>query len=171
MDRARKEQVVAEIGHIFESSGVVVVAKYEGMSVPEMEDFRLQMREAGGSVRVTKNQLSKIAIQGSAAKDIGSLFKGMTILAYSDDPVAAAKVTDNFAEKSDHLEVLGGIMGTSVLDPKGVKSIASMPSRETLIASVVSCIGAPGATLVGAIGAPAASVASILSALEERKAA
>ena len=170
VDRARKEQVVAEIGHIFESSGVIVVAKYEGMSVSEMESFRGEMREAGGFVRVAKNRLSKIAIQGSPAEGIESLLNGMTVLAYSEDPVSAAKIADRFAKKSDHLEIVGGIMDKAVLDPSGVKAVANMPSRDELLASVVSCIGSPAANLAAAIGSPASSLASLLETLSEQEA-
>jgi large subunit ribosomal protein L10 len=85
--------------------------------------------------------------------------------------VAAAKVVDAYVKKNTKLVVLGGAMGSTVLDPEGVKAVASMPSREELIASVVACIGAPAAQLAGAIGAPAANIASILTTLEEREAA
>jgi large subunit ribosomal protein L10 len=94
VDRAQKEKVVDELGQIFESSGVVVVSRYEGMTVAEMQDLRARMREAGGSVRVAKNKLAKIALEGKAASSISDYLTGMTVLAYSEDPVAAAKVVD-----------------------------------------------------------------------------
>jgi large subunit ribosomal protein L10 len=171
VDRAKKEKVVEELGQIFDSSGIVVVARYEGMTVAQMQDLRARMREAGGSVRVAKNRLAKIALEGTAPAGLAPLLTGMTVLTYSEDPVAAAKVVDAYARTNDRLVVLGGAMGGTVLDPAGVKAAASLPSREELIASVVACIGAPGATLVGAIGAPAASIAGILSTLEEKAAA
>ena len=171
MDRAQKEQVVEELGQIFESSGVVVVARYEGMTVAEMQTLRAQMREAGGAVRVAKNRLAKIALEGKPCESIGSLLKGMTVLAYSEDPVAAAKVSEDYAKVMDKFVILGGAMGSAALDPAGVKAVASLPSREELIASVVACIGAPAAGIAGAIGAPASNIAGILSTLEEREAA
>lgn len=171
MDRAKKEKVVEELGQIFDSSGIVVVARYEGMTVAQMQDLRGRMREAGGSVRVAKNKLARIALEGKAAVGIADLLTGMTVLTYSEDPVAAAKVVDAFAKTNDRLVVLGGSMGSTVLDAAGVKAAAALPSREELIASVVACIGAPGSTLAGAIGAPAASLAGILSTIEDRLAA
>ena len=168
MDRAQKEKVVEELGQIFESSGVVVVAHYEGLTVAEMQDLRGQMREAGGSVRVAKNRLAKIALEGKPAASIADYLTGMTVLAYSEDPVAAAKVMDKYAKDNDKLVVLGGAMGETALDPAGVKAVASMPSREELIASIAGCIGAPASNIAGAIGAPASNVASILSTIEER---
>lgn len=171
MDRARKEQVVEELGQIFESSGVVVVARYEGMTVAEMQALRAQMREAGGAVRVAKNRLAKIALEGKPAASIADYLTGMTVLAFSEDPVAAAKVADAYAKTNDKFVILGGAMGENALDPAGVKAVAQMPSREELIASIVSCIGAPASNIAGAIGAPASNIAGILSTLEEREAA
>jgi large subunit ribosomal protein L10 len=171
VDRAQKEAVVAELGQIFTDSGVVVVAHYEGLSVAEMTAFRLQMKQAGGAVRVAKNKLAKIALKGTPSESIGDLLTGMTVLAYSEDPVAAAKAVDAFTLVNKKLVVLGGAMGETPLDEAGVKAVAAMPSREELIASIVACIGSPAGNLVSAIGAPAANIAGILSTLEEREAA
>lgn len=171
MDRAQKEQVVDELGQIFDSSGVVVVARYEGMTVAQMQDLRAQMREAGGSVRVAKNRLAKIALDGKPCASIADYLTGMTVLTYSEDPVAAAKVADAYAKANEKFVILGGAMGGTALDPAGVKAVAQMPSREELIASIVACIGAPASSIAGAIGAPAANIAGILKTLEEREAA
>ena len=171
MDRAQKEQVVEELGQIFESSGVVVVARYEGMTVAEMQTLRAQMREAGGAVRVAKNRLAKIALDGKPCASIADYLTGMTVLAFSEDPVAAAKVSDAYAKSNDKFVILGGAMGGSALDPAGVKAVAQLPSREELIASIVASIGAPASNIAGAIGAPASNIASILTTLEEREAA
>lgn len=171
MDRAQKEKVVEELGQIFESSGVVVVAHYEGMTVAQMQDLRAQMRAVGGSVRVAKNKLAQIALEGKPGESMAKLLKGMTVFAYSDDPVAAAKVADAYAKTNEKFKILGGAMGNAALDQAGVKAVAQMPSREELIAQIVSCIGAPASNIAGAIGAPASNIAGILKTLEEREAA
>ena len=171
MDRAQKEKLVDELGQIFASSGVVVVAHYEGMTVAQMQDLRAQMRAAGGSVRVAKNKLAKIALEGQPCASIADYLTGMTVLSYSEDPVAAAKVADAYAKVNEKFKILGGAMGSSALDPAGVKAVAQMPSREELIASIVGCIGAPASNIAGAIGAPASNIAGILKTLEEREAA
>ncbi len=170
MDRAQKEKVVEELGQIFESSGVVVVSHYEGMTVAEMQDLRARMREAGGSIRVAKNKLAKIALGDRAVASIGGYLTGMTVLAYSEDPVAAAKVVDAYAKENQKLVILGGAMGANALDVAGVAAVAKLPSREELIASIVGCIAAPGANVASAIGAPAANIAGILSTIEDRAA-
>ena len=171
MDRAQKEQVVEELGQIFESSGVVVVARYEGMTVAQMQTLRAQMREVGGAVRVAKNRLAKIALEGKPSASIADYLTGMTVFAFSEDPVAAAKVADAYAKTNDKFVILGGAMGDTALDPAGVKAVAQMPSREELIASIVACLGAPASSIAGAIGAPASNIAGILTTLEEREAA
>ncbi|MCL4141711.1 UNVERIFIED_CONTAM: hypothetical protein GTU68_002232, partial [Idotea baltica] len=168
--RAQKEQLVEELGHIFESSGVVVVAHYEGLTVAEMQDLRARAREVDASVRVAKNKLAKIALEGKPCASIADHLEGMTVLTFSEDPVAAAKVAQGFAKDNDKLVILGGAMGETALDPAGVKAVSEMPSREELIASIVGCIGAPASNIAGAIGAPASNIASILSTIEEKAA-
>ena len=171
MDRAQKEKLVEELGQIFESSGVVVVSHYEGITVAEMQDLRARMREAGGSVRVAKNRLAKIALEGQPCASIADYLKGMTVLAYSEDPVAAAKVVQDYSKDNEKLVILGGAMGENALDVAGVKAVAAMPSREELIASIAGCIGAPASNIAGAIGAPASNIASIISTVEDKAAA
>jgi large subunit ribosomal protein L10 len=171
VDRAQKEKVVEELGQIFESSGVVVVAHYAGITVAQMQDLRAKMRDVGGSVRVAKNKLAKIALEGTPAAKMADLLTGMTVMTYSEDPVAAAKIAEEYAKKNENFVILGGAMGDTMLDPAGVKAVAAMPSREELIASIVSCIGAPASNIAGAIGAPASNIAGILSTIEDRAAA
>ncbi|SLN77390.1 50S ribosomal protein L10 [Roseisalinus antarcticus] len=168
MDRAQKEKLVEELGQIFESSGVVVVAHYEGITVAEMQDLRARMREAGGSVRVAKNKLARIALKDKPCESIAEFLTGMTVLSYSEDPVAAAKVVQKYSKDNGKLVILGGAMGETALDPAGVKAVSELPSREELIASIAGCIGAPASNIAGAIGAPASNIASILSTIEEK---
>ena len=171
MDRAQKEKVVEELGQIFESSGVVVVAHYTGLTVAEMQDLRARARAADASVRVAKNRLAKIALTGKSIEPMGEMLTGMTVLTYSEDPVAAAKVAENFAKEKEKFQILGGAMDGNVLDRAGVTAVSKLPSRDELIASIVSCIGAPASNIAGAIGAPASNIASILSTIEDRAAA
>ena len=168
MDRAQKEKVVEELGQIFESSGVVVVAHYAGLTVAEMQDLRARARESETSVRVAKNRLAKIALEGKPCASIADFLSGMTVLTFSEDPVAAARVAEAFARDNKKFEILGGAMGETALDRNGVEAVSKMPSRDELIARIVGCIGAPAANIAGAIGAPASNIASILSTIEEK---
>ena len=170
MDRAQKEALVEELGQIFESSGVVVVAHYTGLTVAEMQDLRARARDAGGAVRVAKNRLAKIALDGKPCESISSLLTGMTVLTYSEDPVAAAKVAQDFAKENQKFVILGGAMGENALDVAGVEAVSKMPSREELISTIAGMLGAPASNIAGAIGAPASNIASILSTIEDKAA-
>ena len=170
MDRAKKESVVESLGDVFESSGVVVGAHYQGLTVAEMQDYRRRVNAVGGTVRVAKNRLAKIALDGKPCASIADLLTGMTVIAYSDDPVAAAKVVQAYSKENPKLDILGGAMGDNTLDVAGVKAVAAMPSREELIASIVGCIAAPGSNIAGVIGASASNIASVLSTIEEKAA-
>lgn len=171
MDRAQKEQLVEELGQIFESSGVVVVSHYVGLTVADMQDLRARARAAGGAVRVAKNRLAKIALDGKPCESIADLLTGMTVLTYSEDPVAAAKVAQEFAKENAKFVILGGAMGENALDVAGVEAVSKMPSREELISTIAGMLGAPASNIAGAIGAPASNIASILSTIEDKAAA
>ena len=170
MDRAQKEKVVEELGQIFESSGVVVVAHYTGLTVAEMQDLRTRASKAACSVRVAKNRLARIALKGKVCEGISELLEGMTVLTFSEDPVAAAKVSESFSKENAKFEILGGAMGQNILDRAGVEAVSKMPSREELIASIAGCLSAPASNIAGAIGAPAANIAGILSTIEDKAA-
>ena len=114
--------------------------------------------------------VAKIALEGKPCESISGLLDGMTVLSFSEDPVAAAKVTEEYAKENDKLVILGGSMGDNALDRAGVKAVAAMPSREELIASIVGCIAAPASNIAGAFGAPASNIASILETIEEKAA-
>ena len=171
MDRAQKEKVIEELGQVLESSGVVVVAHYAGLTVAEMQDLRAKLRDAGGAVRVAKNRLAKIALEGTPNQPVADLLNGMTVFAYSEDPVAAAKAIVDYAKENEKLQILGGAMGGEGLDVDGVTRVSKMPSREELLAQIASCIGAPASNIAGAIGAPASNIAGILSSIEDKAAA
>ena len=148
-----------------------MVSHYAGLTVAEMQDLRARASDAGGSVRVAKNRLAKIALEGKPCESIGGLLSGMTVLTFSEDPVAAAKVAEDYAKDNKKFEILGGAMGTNALDRAGVAAVSKMPSRDELIATIAGMIGAPASNIAGAIGAPASNIASILSTIEDKAAA
>lgn len=162
--------MVEWIGDVFDNNSVVVVAN-GGLTVAEIESLRGELRDAGAKMKIVKNRLAKIAITGKPSEKLASVFNGPTALAFSEDPVAAAKAINAYAKKNDKLTILGGSMDEDVLDEAGVKALASMPSREELIASIVQTIMSPAAEIVGAVTAPAAQLAGIVETLETRDAA
>jgi large subunit ribosomal protein L10 len=164
MDRAEKTELVASLQQAFKATNVVVVCHYAGLTVAQMSTLRRQMRQAGASVKVAKNRLAKIALEGTDVASISALLKGPTLLALSSDPVAAPKVASDFARTNDKLVILGGAMGRTALDPTGVKALASLPSLDELRARLVGLVMAPAAKIAQVINAPAAKVARVLAA-------
>ena len=164
MDRAEKSAAVASLGEVFKATKVVVVAHYSGLTVAQMQQLRRQMRLAGASVKVAKNRLAKIALEGSDVASIASLLKGPTVIAYSGDPIAAPKVAVDFAKANEKFVILGGAMGKTSLDPNGVKALAALPSLDELRAKIVGLIQAPATKIAQVVVAPAAKVARVVQA-------
>ena len=171
MDRAEKKELVAELNGVFKASSVVVVAHYSGLTVAQLQSLRKQMRAAGASVQVAKNRLAKIALEGTDVASIGSLLKGPTLIAYSDDPVAAPKVAVAFSKESDKFVILGGAMGKTVLNPEAVKALATLPSLDELRAKIVGLVQAPATKIAQLATAPAAKLARVFGAYANRDAA
>ena len=164
MDRAEKRELVTGLNDAFTSAGSVVVAHYAGITVAQMNDLRSKMRAAGATVKVAKNRLAKIALQGTEAEGIQGLFIGQTLIAYSEDPVAAPKVASDFAKTNDKLVILGGAMGTTALNADGVKALATMPSLDELRARIVGMIATPATRIAQIVNAPAAQLARVFGA-------
>ncbi len=164
MDRAEKAELIETMKGVFKSSNVVVVAHYSGLTVAQMQTLRRQMRQAGASVKVAKNRLAKIALEGADVATIASLLKGPTLIAYSGDPVAAPKVAVDFAKVNEKLVILGGAMGKTALNLDGIKQLASLPSLDELRARIVGLIQAPATKIAQIINAPAAKVARVVQA-------
>jgi large subunit ribosomal protein L10 len=171
VDRAEKRESVASLNQVFTSTGVVVVAHYSGLTVSELSSLRRQMAQAGASLKVAKNRLAKIALEGTEVAHIGSLLTGPTVLAYSDDPVAATKVAVNFARGNDKLVILGGALGSTSLNADGVKALATLPSLDELRAKLVGLVQAPATKLAQLSTAPAAKLARVFGAYADRDAA
>ena len=164
MERAEKREFVTSLNEVFKRPGSVVVAHYAGLTVAQMNDLRSKMRAAGGTVKVAKNRLAIIALQGTDSEGMKDLFKGQTLIAYSDDPVTAPKVASDFAKGNEKLIILGGAMGTAALDAEGVKSLATLPSLDELRARLVGMIVTPATRIAQVVNAPAAQLARVFGA-------
>jgi large subunit ribosomal protein L10 len=164
MDRTEKKELVATLSEVFKTTNVVVVAHYSGLTVAQMQNLRKQMKQAGAQVKVAKNRLAKIALDGTDVASIAPLMKGPTLIAYSGDPIAAPKVAVDFAKANDKFVILGGAMGKTALNPDAVKALASLPSLDELRAKLVGLIQAPATKLAQLANAPAAKVARVIQA-------
>ncbi len=168
MDRAEKREFVTELNEVFQASGSVVVARYAGVTVAQMNDLRSRMRASGGTVKVAKNRLAKIALQGTESEVMKNLFTGQTLICYSVDPMVAPKVAMDFAKTNDKLVILGGAMGTTSLDADGVKALATLPSLDELRARLLAMFQTPATRIAMVVSAPAAQLARVFAAYAKK---
>jgi large subunit ribosomal protein L10 len=171
MERAEKAVAVEALKGVFASSGSVVVAHYTGLTVAEMTSLRGRMRDVGAQVKVVKNRLAKIALKGLPGEGATDLFAGPVVIAFSVDPVSAPKAAVDFAKTNDKLVLIGGFMGDVVLNPDGVKSLASLPSLDELRGKLVGLLQAPAQKLAAVAQAPASKLARVFKAYAEKDAA
>jgi large subunit ribosomal protein L10 len=169
VDRAQKREFVTEMHGVFEKAGVIVVAHYSGLTVAQMNDLRGRIRDSGAQLRVVKNRLAKLALEGTDIAGAVDLFQGPTVVAYSDDPVAAPKAAVAFAKQNDKLVVLGGAMGANVLDANGVKALAELPSLDELRGRLVGMVSTPASRIARILSAPGAQIARVIGAYADKR--
>jgi large subunit ribosomal protein L10 len=164
VDRTEKEAVVADLRQVFDDATLMVITQQSGLTVSEVSDLRRQMLAAGATYKVIKNRLTKRALEGTKFQALQPLFTGPTAIAYSADPVAAAKVCVEFAKKNEKLTVVGGALGEEELDIGRIKYLAQLPSLDELRARLIGVVQAPATKLAGVIQAPASQLARVFSA-------
>ncbi len=168
MDKNRKEQVVEELKQIFNSTTIVIVSHNKGLTVSQSRELRKQVKVANSNYQVTKNSLAKIATQETQFAELNGILKGPTSLAYSNDPVAIAKVLTSFAKDNEKIEILGGVMDSTFLDANALKQLATMPSLDELRGKIVGILKAPATKLAVVLQAPAAQLARVFSAYAKK---
>ena len=168
MDRQAKESFVANLKDVFNTSAVVVVAQNTGLTVSEMNELRSAMRDAGGQIKVIKNKLTKIALDGTPLSAIAEYLNGPSMLAYSDDPVAAPKIAIKFAKENDNFVVLGGSLPEKKIDLGEVKQLASLPSLDELRAKILGLINTPAGNIASLVNTPGTNLAQVVKAFSEK---
>lgn len=181
MNRAQKSEQVDALRGIFTEAGGIVLSRYSGLTVAEMTALRTHLgSEAGGSLKVVKNRLAKLALEGLPGEKAVSLFTGPVAIAFAQDPVAVAKSAVDYAKKNEKFVLIGGILGDSILDEEGVKALATMPSLDEMRAKLVGVLNAPasqfvrtlnapGQDFVRQLNAPAQSLAGVLKAYQAKQ--
>jgi len=164
MDRTQKEEMVSFLKGVFDTSASVVVVRNKGLNVAEMSDLRSKMRESGATLKVAKNRLARLALDGTEIEDLGDRLKGTTVLGYSEDVVAPAKVLVKYAKDNDKIEIVGGTMDSTILDENGVKSLAALPGLDELRGKIVGLLQAPAGKLASVTQAPAGQLARVFGA-------
>lgn len=171
MDRAQKAASIEDLKGVFAGAGAVVVTHNLGLTVAEMTDLRLRLRNEGATLKVVKNTLAQKALDGSAGEAGERLFSGPVAIAYAPDPVSAAKVVSEFAKGNDKFAIVGGLMGTDVLDAKAVGALATLPSLDQLRAKIIGLVQAPATKVAGVLQAPAGQLARVMGAYAAKDAA
>lgn len=164
MIRSEKQNVVSSMRENLEASTLVVVTSQSGLTVSEVSELRSNMRSSGAKYKVLKNTLARIAVKGTKCEGITDLLNGPMALAYSQDPVAAARVAVEFSEKNEKITVLGGCLGDKVLNANEVKALAKLPSLDELRAQLLGVLVAPASQIARISKEPAAQLARVFSA-------
>jgi large subunit ribosomal protein L10 len=164
VDRGAKEALVTQLHQSLAAATLVVVTRQKGLTVAETTKLRRQMREAGASFKVAKNRLARLALKGTAFESLSEQLKGPTGLAYSTDPVAAARVAVKYAKENDKLSILGGAMSGQVFDAAGVDALSKLPSLDELRGKLIGLIQAPATKIAGVLAAPAGQLARVFNA-------
>ena len=167
MNKDQKKQYIEEMTAHFDKSEAVIVTHYQGLSVSKLDDLRKKMREHGVKFKITKNKITKLALEKTKCKDISNLFTGPTAVAMSEDAIISAKILTNFSKENENLKILGGIMGNDILDVAGVQNVATLPTLDEARAKIVGILRTPAQKIASILLAPASKIAIL--ALEKSK--
>ena len=167
MNKEQKKNYIEEMTAQFDNSEAVIVTHYKGLTMNQLDDLRKQMREHGIKFKITKNRITKLALEKTRCKDLSNLFNGPTAVALSKDAISSAKILTKFSKENDNLKILGGIMGKDILDVAGVKNVATLPSLDEARAKIVGILRSPAQKIASILLAPASKIAIL--ALEKSK--
>ena len=168
MDRSQKAQVVESLNKALQTKSLVVITRQSGLTAGETADLRRKMRAADASFKVAKNRLARLALKGTQFEGLADLFKGPTAIASSADPVAAAKAAVDYANQNEKLVIVGGAMGSKLLDAEGVKALAKLPSLNELRAKLLGMLQTPATRVASVLQAPAGQLARVLKAKADK---
>ena len=167
MNKEAKKNYVEEMKKNFSSNESVMIAQYQGLNVNELDELRKQLREKGILFKITKNRITKLALEKTRCKDLSELFKGPTAVALSKDAITSAKILTKFSKENSNLKILGGIMGSDILDVAGVQNVATLPTLDEARAQIIGILRSPAQKIASILLAPASKIAIL--ALEKSK--
>ena len=167
MHKDKKKTYVEEMKSFFKKTSSVFVTHYEGLTVKQIDELRSEMRKHGILFKITKNRITKLALEKTRCKELSNLFSGPTAVALSKDAITSAKILTNFSKENSNLKILGGIMGNDILDVAGVKNVATLPTLDEARAKIVGILRSPAQKIASILLAPASKIAIL--ALEKSK--
>ena len=148
MTKEQKKVYIDEMSKQFENSKAVMVTHYQGLTMPQIDELRSKMREHGIIFKITKNRITKLALEKTRCKDLAGLFTGPTAVAFGEDAIISARILSKFAKDNENLKLIGGIMENEVLDQAGVQNVATLPTLDEARANIVGILNAPASKLV-----------------------
>ena len=167
MDKVKKQEYIEKMSSQFDKSEAVIVTHYQGLTMQQLDDLRSRMREHGIQFKITKNRITKLALQKTRCKELSDLFSGPTAVALSEDAITSAKILTKFSKENENLKILGGIMGNDILDLAGVQNVATLPTLDEARAKIVGILRSPAQKIASILLAPASKIAIL--ALEKSK--
>ncbi len=167
MNKEKKKEYIKEMTTQFDKSEAVIVTHYQGLTVNQLDDLRNKMREHGIQFKITKNRITKLALDKTRCKNLSELFTGPTAVALSQDAITSAKILTKFSKENESLKIIGGIMGEEILDVVGVQNVATLPTLEEARAKIVGILRSPAQKIASILLAPASKIAIL--ALEKSK--
>ena len=167
MNKEQKKQYIDEMSKHFDKSEAVIVTHYQGLTVSQLDDLRKKMREHGIKFKITKNRITKLALEKTKCNDISNLFSGPTAVALSEDAITSAKILSKFSKENENLKILGGIMGNDILDVAAVQNVATLPTLDEARVKIVRILRSPAEKITSILLAPASKI--VILALEKSK--
>ena len=148
MNKEKKKNYISEMESKFQDNKAVLVTHYQGLTMTQLDELRSQMREHGIQFKITKNRITKLALEKTKCKDLSDLFTGATAVAFSNDAIMSARILSKFAKDNENLKILGGIMGEELLDKAAVQNVANLPTLDEARAKIVGILATPASKLV-----------------------
>ena len=168
MTKEQKKVYIDEMSKQFENSKAVMVTHYQGLTMPQIDELRTKMREHGIIFKITKNRITKLALEKTRCKDLAGLFTGPTAVAFGEDAIISARILSKFAKDNENLKLIGGIMENEVLDQAGVQNVATLPTLDEARANIVGILNAPASKLVSILLARSKKMSSLSAENSEK---
>jgi len=168
MNKEQKKNYITEMTANFENSEAVLVTHYQGLTVKQLDELRKQMRKHGIQFKITKNRITKLALEKTKCKDLANLFTGPTAVALSKDAISTAKILTKFSKENNNLKILGGIMGKEILDVAAVANVATLPTLDEARAKITGILTMPAQKIISILLAPGAKIAILAHAKSKK---
>jgi large subunit ribosomal protein L10 len=168
MNKEQKKNYISEMEAQFQNTEAVLVTHYQGLTMSQLDELRTQMREHGIIFKITKNRITKLAIEKTKCKDLSDLFVGATAVAFSDDAIMSARIISKFAKTNENLKLLGGIMGSEILDQAGVQNVANLPTLDEARANIVGILAAPASKFISILLARSEKMSNLSTEISDK---